>query len=203
MKFYDSVGPNPQVVRIFMAERGVEVPKVTVDLRGGENRQAAYLTKNTAGQTPCLELDDGSVIAEITVICEYLDDITPGLSLFGANAREKAEARMWLRRIDLNIVEPLANGFRFSQGLKLFQNRIRCIPQAADDLKLTAQERLTWLDRQMAGKTWICGDRFTICDIFLYCFLAFGAAVGQPMNPENANIAAWFERVKARPAAAA
>jgi glutathione S-transferase len=203
MKFYNSVGPNPQVIRVFMAERGIEIPSVTVDLRGGENRQEAYMSKNVMGQMPCLELDDGSVLAEITVICEYLDDITPGLSLFGANAREKAEARMWLRRIDLNIVEPLANGFRFSQGLKLYENRIRCIPQAADDLKLTAQERLTWLDGQMAGKTWICGDRFTICDIFLYCFLAFGAAVGQPMNTENKNIAAWFERVKARPASAA
>lgn len=203
MKFYDSVGPNPQVVRVFMAERGIEIPKVTVDLRGGENRQPAYMAKNAMGQMPCLELDDGSVIAEITVICEFLDETTPGLSLFGANAREKAETRMWLRRIDLNIVEPMTSGFRYSQGLKLFQNRIRCIPQAADDLKLIAQEKLTWLDQQMAGKTWICGDRFTICDIFLYCFLAFGAAVGQPLNTENANIAAWFERMKARPSAAA
>ncbi len=203
MKFYNSVGPNPQVVRVFMAERGITIPSVDVDLRGGENRQAPYMAKNPAGQMPCLELDDGTVIAEITVICEYLDDTTPGLSLFGANAREKAETRMWLRRIDLNIVEPLANGFRFSQGLKLFQNRIHVIPQAADDLKQTAQERLTWLDGQMAGKTWICGDRFTICDIFLFCFLAFGTAVGQPMNPANTNLAAWFERAKARPSVAA
>ena len=203
MLFYNSVGPNPQVVRIFMAERGIEIPSTTIDLRGGENRQPAYMEKNPAGQMPCLELDDGTVIAEITVICEYLDDITPGLSLFGANAREKAETRMWLRRIDLNIVEPMANGFRFSQGLKIFQGRIRTIPQAADDLKLTAQEKLTWLDGQMTGKTWICGDRFTVADVFLYCFLAFGIAVGQTQNPDNHNIAAWFERVKARPSMAA
>ena len=203
MQFYNSVGPNPQVVRMFMAERGIVIPKTDVDLRGGENRQAPYMAKNPTGQMPCLELDDGSVISEITVICEYLDDITPGLALMGANAREKAETRMWVRRLDLNIVEPLANGFRFSQGLKLFQNRIRVIPQAADDLKLTAQDKLNWLDGLLAGKTWICGDRFTLADILLFCFLAFGAAVGQPLNPENKNIAAWFERVKARPSATA
>ena len=203
MQFYNSVGPNPRVVRMFMAERGITIPTTDVDLRGGENREAAYMAKNPIGQLPCLELDDGSVLAEITVICEYLDEITAGMSLIGANAQERAETRMWVRRLDLNIIEPMANGFRFSQGLKLFQNRIHCIPQAADDLKLTAQRNLTWLEGQMAGKTWICGDRFTLADIHLYCFLEFGAAVGQPLNPENTAIAAWFERVKARPSSAA
>ena len=203
MQFYNSVGPNPRVVRMFMAERGITIPTTDVDLRGGENREAAYMAKNPIGQLPCLELDDGAVLAEITVICEYLDETTAGMSLIGANAQERAETRMWVRRLDLNIIEPMANGFRFSQGLKLFQNRIHCIPQAADDLKLTAQRNLTWLEGQMAGKTWICGDRFTLADIHLYCFLEFGAAVGQPLNPENTAIAAWFERVKARPSSAA
>ncbi len=203
MHFYNSVGPNPHVVRMFMAERGIEIPQTMVDLRGGENRRAEYLAKNPFGQLPCLELDDGSFIAEITVICEYLDETSPGMSLIGANAKERAETRMWVRRVDLNIIEPMTNGFRFSQGIKLFQNRIHVIPQAADDLKLTAQKNLTWLNGQMEGKTWICGNRFTLADVHLYCFLAFGAAVGQPMNPENANITAWFERVKSRPSSAA
>ena len=203
MHFYNSVGPNPQVVRMFMAERGIEVPQTMVDLRGGENRRAEYMAKNPFGQLPCLELDDGSFLAEITAICEYLDETTPGMSLIGANAKERAETRMWVRRLDLNVLEPLANGFRFSQGIKLFQNRIHVIPQAADDLKLTAQKNLTWLDGQMAGKTWICGNRFTLADVLLYCFLAFGAAVGQPLNPENTTLLAWFDRVKARPSSAA
>ncbi len=203
MHFYNSVGPNPHVVRMFMAERGIEIPQTMVDLRGGENRRAEYLAKNPFGQLPCLELDDGSFLAEITVICEYLDETSPGMSLIGANAKERAETRMWVRRVDLNIIEPMTNGFRFSQGIKLFQNRIHVIPQAADDLKLVAQKNLTWLNGQMEGKTWICGNRFTLADVHLYCFLAFGAAVGQPMNPENANITAWFERVKSRPSSAA
>jgi glutathione S-transferase len=203
MHFFNSVGPNPRVVRMFMAERGLSIPSTDVDLRGGENRQPPYMAKNPTGQMPCLQLDDGSYLSEVTVICEYLDEITPGLSLIGGTARERAETRMWVRRIDLNIVENLAGGFRFSQGLKLFQNRIHVIPQAADDLKAIAQEKLTWLDGLMAGKTWICGDRFTLADIHLYCFLDFGAQVGQPLNTENKNIMAWFERVKARPSTAA
>jgi glutathione S-transferase len=203
MLFYDSVGPNPRVVRMFMAERGIEIPKTTIDLRGGENRQPAYLAKNPAGQLPCLELDDGFVLAEITVICEYLDEITPGTSLIGTNAKERAEARMWTRRVDLNIAEPLANGFRFAEGLKMFQSRTRCIPEAAAGLKAMAQDKLGWLNGQIEGRTFLCGDRLTIADILLFCMLDFGAQVGQPINPEHANVVVHHARMKARPSAAA
>lgn len=204
MLFYDSVGPNPQVVRIFAAERGVELPKTTIDLRGGENRQPAYMAKNPAGQMPALELDDGFVLAEITAICEYLDEIGPaGKTLIGATPQERAETRMWVRRIDLNILEPLANGFRFAEGLKLFAPRIHVIPQAADDLKQIAQEKLTWLNGLIEGREFICGSRLTLADILLFCFLDFGAKVGQPINPANANIVAHHARMKARPSAAA
>jgi glutathione S-transferase len=203
VKFYNSVGPNPRVVRMFMAERGIAVPRAEVELRGGENRQPAYMAKNPMGQMPCLELDDGTVLSEITAICEYLDETTPGPSLIGGTPRERAETRMWTRRIDLNIVEPMTNGFRFAEGLKLFQNRIRCIPQAAGDLKATAQERLAWLDGQIAGRDFICGERLTLADILLFAFLDFAKGVGQPLNPELGNITAHHARMQARPSAAA
>jgi glutathione S-transferase len=203
VKFYNSIGPNPRVVRMFIAEKGLKVPSVEVDLMKGENREANHLARNAHGQMPALELDDGSFISEILPICEYLEDTNPSPALIGTNPKEKAEARMWTRRVDLNIVEPLTNGFRFSQGLRLFQNRIVCVPEAADGLKKIAQDRIKWLDGQMAGRDWLCGKRFTLADIHLYCFLDFGAQVGQPLNPEHANVAAWFERVKARPSTAA
>ena len=152
---------------------------------------------------PTLELDNGMFIAEILPICEYLDEKHGSSSLVGTTPEERAETRMWCRRLDLQILEPLANGFRFSEGLALFKSRIRTIPQAADDLKTLAQERLTWLDGQMAGKQFICGDRFTLADILLWVFLEFGGQVGQPLNAANKNIAAWYERVKARPTSAA
>lgn len=205
MLFYDSIGPNPKVVRMFMAERGnSNIPTETIDLRGGENRREPYLSRNPSGQCPALALDNGTVLAEITAICEYLDEVGPaGKTLIGKTPEERAETRMWTRRIDLNIVEPMANGFRFAEGLKLFENRIRCIPQAADDLKKTAQEKLTWLDGLIAGRQYICGDRLTLADILLFCFVDFFAGIKQPLNPDNKNIQAWYERMKARPSAAA
>jgi len=203
MKFYNSMGPNPRVVRMFMAEKGLDLPRVEVDLRGGENRQPAYLARNPAGQTPALELDDGASICEITAICEYLEEIHPTPPLIGSTPEQRAETRMWLRRVDLNICEPLANGFRYSEGLPLFQNRMRCLPEAAAGLKAIAQDWLTRLDGLIAGREFIAGDRLTLADLHLFGFLEFGAMVGQPLNPENKLITAWFERIKARPAAAA
>ena len=204
MKFYNSVGPNPRMVRMFMAEKGLKVPTVEVDLRGGENRREPYLKVNPAGQCPALELDDGSVLTEITAICEYVDEIATGMpSLIGDTPEARARTRMWSRRIDLNIVEPGANGFRFAEGLKLFQNRIHCIPQAADDLKATAREKLVWLDGLMGGKPCIAGDKLTMADIFLFAFLDFFGSVGQSLDPACKNLAAWFARMKARPSAAA
>jgi glutathione S-transferase len=204
MKLYNSVGPNPRMVRMFMAEKGFEVPKVDVDLRGGENRREPYLSVNPSGQMPALELDDGTVLAEITAICEYVDERkkdTP--SLIGDTPEERAKTRMWTRRIDLNIVEPAANGFRFSEGLKLFQNRIRCIPEAADGLKATARDKLAWLDKLMGSTPFVAGNKLTMADILLFAFVDFMKGVGQPLDPANKNLTAWFERMKARPSAAA
>ena len=204
MKFYNSIGPNPRMVRMFMAEKGIDLPKVEVDLRGGENRREPYLKVNPSGQCPALELDDGSVLAEITAICEYLDETrknTP--SLIGDTPEERARTRMWTRRIDLNIAEPALSGFRFAEGLKLFQNRVRCIPQAADELKATARDKLAWLDKLLGAKPFIAGNKLSMADILLFAMLDFLKDVGQGLDPANKNLTAWFERMKARPSAAA
>jgi glutathione S-transferase len=203
MKFFNSIGPNPQVVRMFMAEKGITIPAEDVNLMAGENRQEAHLQRNPHGQMPCVQLDNGQYLSEIIPICEYLEDKNPTPALIGATPEEKAETRMWTRRIDLNICEPLANGFRFSAGLPLFQNRIVTVPEAADGLKKIAQDRLKWLDGQMAGKTYVVGERFTLADVLLYCFVAFGNQVGQPLNPEFKNLHAWFDRVNVRPSVTA
>jgi glutathione S-transferase len=203
MKFYNSPSPNPRVVRMFMAEKGIDLPKVEIDVRGGENRQPAFMARNPAGQTPCLELDDGSYLSEITAICEYLEELHPTPALIGATPRERAECRMWTRRIDLNIVEPMAYGYRYSTALEMFHNRIHCIPQAADDLKQIAQEKLAWLDGLIAGRAFVCGDRLTLADILLFCFLDFFAGRGQPINQALTTIVAHYARMQARPSAAA
>jgi glutathione S-transferase len=203
MKLYTSIGPNPHVVRMFAAEKGLSLEQTTVDLMAGENRQDAHLARNPAGQLPALELHDGSFVTEILPICEYLEEVCPTPVLIGATPQARAKTRMWTRRIDLNIAETMANGFRFSQGLPLFKDRLHCIPQAADDLKAIAQEWLTWLDGQIAGRPFVTGDALTVADILLFCFLDFGASVGQPINPDNKNVADLYARMKARPSATA
>jgi glutathione S-transferase len=203
MKFYTSIGPNPRVVKMFMAEKGINLPRVEVDLMGGENRQDNHLARNPSGQTPTLELDDGSYLSEITAICEYLEELHPTPPLIGATPQERAMTRMWTRRVDLHVVEPMLNGFRASQGYEIFKHRVRLMPQAADDLKTLAQERIIWLNGLIAGRDFVAGPHLTLADILLYCTLDFGASVGQPLNADNANITAWFARMNARPSAEA
>lgn len=200
MKFYNSIGPNPRVVKLFMAEKGIEIPEVIIDLRGGENRRAPYnIEVNPAGQTPALELDDGSVLTEITAICEYLEERFPATPLIGSTAEERANTRMWTRRVDIKICEPLTNGFRFAEGLPLFEPRMRCLPEAAAGLKAVAQDGTAWLDPLIAGRDFIAGDTLSLADLLLFAFLDFGVSVGQPVNPAFANVNGWYERMKARP----
>ncbi|HEY7800933.1 MAG TPA: glutathione S-transferase family protein [Hyphomonadaceae bacterium] len=203
MKFYNSIGPNPRVVKMFMAEKGIDIPRVEVDLRAGENRQPAHLARNPSGQMPTLELDDGRYLAEVTAICEYLEEKYPNPPLIGATPEERAMTRMWTRRVDLYIVEPMLTGFRGAEGYNFFKDRMRLLPQAAADLKALAQEKIAWLDGLIAGRDFIAGGRFTLADILLFCTMDFAATVGQPVNRGNANIAAWFDRVAARPSAEA
>ena len=182
MKLYDSIGPNPRVVRMAMAEKAMNVETIKVDLMGAENRQAGYLTKVPTGGLPALELDDGSVIAEITVIAEYLEDLKPTPAIIGTTPAERAETRMWVRRIDLAIAEPMTTSFRAAEGRQLFASRMTLLSAgAATELKAIAQEKLLWLDKLMQGRNWVCGERHTLADIVLLAFIEFGASVGQPI----------------------
>ena len=201
MKLFSSRGPNPRVVRMFMAERGITLPTEEVDIIAGDNLNEDYRALNPSAQSPCLQLDDGSVLAEVTVICDYLDEINDGPSLMGDTAQERAETRMWCRRLDTRILEPMTLGFRSAEGLPLFEHRYHVIPHAADDLKATVQENWAWLDSQMADKTYICGKRFTLADIQLFCFAEFGNMIGQAIPDGAANLKAWHARMAKRPAA--
>lgn len=203
VKLLNSFGPNPRMVRMFMAEKGLELDAVEHDLMSAENRQDAYKARNPGAQMPALELDDGSVLAETVVICDYLEDLNPTPALVGSNAQEKAEARMWCRRIEQKITENMYAGFRYSEGLGMFKERMRCLPEAAEGLKASAQDGLAWLDEQLEGKDYLCGDRITVGDLVLYCCADFAAGVGQNIDPSLKNVSAWFARMDARPSAAA
>jgi glutathione S-transferase len=203
MKLYNSLGPNPRLVRMFLIEKAIELPTEEVDLMAGANRKPPYTDKNPAGGMPSLELDDGSVVSETVAICEYLEERNPQPPLIGASPEARAEARMWQRRVELKVTEPLTAGFRSAEGLAMFKDRMRVIPQAADDLKAMAQEGLAWFEGLIGDRDFICGDRFSLPDITLYCFLDFGIGVGQPLDSKLEKLAGWFARVSARPSAEA
>ncbi|MBX9609783.1 MAG: glutathione S-transferase family protein [Gammaproteobacteria bacterium] len=201
MKLLNSFGPNPRLVRMFMAEKGITLPSEDLDLLGGANRQAPYLSKNPAGQTPALELDDGTVIAETVTICEYLEEKHPTPALVGTTAEQRAETRMWVRRVELNITEYMYNGFRFAEGIEIFRNRMLCLPEAAAGLKAKGKAGREWLNGLMAGRDFIVGSRFSLADIVFFACVDFAKGVGQPLEPEFANLTAWYARVAARPSA--
>jgi len=203
MKLYNSIGPNPHIVRMFMAEKGIELEKVEIDILAADNRAEPYLEVNPAGQLPALELDNGELVTEVTAICEYLDEVNPGGDLIGTTPEMRAQTRRWTRWVDLNVYEPAANGFRFAEGLQMFENRMRCLPEAADGLKACAHDKLQWLNDQMATKEFVAGDRFSMADIMLYCGLVFLGQVGQPLDPELKHVTAWIERVGSRASATA
>ncbi len=152
---------------------------------------------------PALELDDGSVLAETTVICEYLDEKLPGDSLLGDTLEERAKNRMWTRRIELNITENMYNGFRYAEGLDLFKDRMYCIPDAAEGLKIKAQGQLEWLDGLMEGRRFVGGDKLSLADLVLYCCLDFTQGLGQSLNPKLNNLNTWFQSMGQRPSARA
>lgn len=201
MKLLNSMGPNPRIVRMFALEKGLPLTLEEVDILAAENRGTDYVKMNPGGQLPALVLDDGTVIGETVAICEYLEDLYPAPALIGSTPLEKAEHRMWQRRIELNITENLYNAFRYSVGLELFKDRMHCLPEAAPGLTQITQEKLAWLDQLMAGKSFICGERFTLVDILLFCALDFGEGAGQPLDTALLNINAWFARMMTRDSA--
>jgi len=189
---------------MFAAEKGLDFDEtITVDLMQGENRQEPYLSKNPAGQVPCLELASGQFIAETIAICEYLEERQPTPALIGNNPEERAETRMWVRRVEWKVIQPMADGFRFAEGQPLFKDRMRVIPEAADGLKATAQDGLQWLDEQIAGRDTIVPGRFSLADVALYSFLEFGSSVGQPLDPAHTVVGAWFAATAKRESASA
>jgi glutathione S-transferase len=201
-RLYDSFGMNPRTLRFFMLEKGIDLPRREVDILSAENRQPDYLRLNPAGQMPALELADGTVISEVPVICELLEELHPEPSLIGRTSLERAITRMWWRRVEINIALPMVQGFYYSDALELFQTRFRCLPEAANGLKERARDGMRWIDGLIEGD-WLAGNRFTAADICLYCYIDQLCEIGQPIPEECTTLKRWFDRVGSRPAAEA
>ncbi len=201
MLVYDAHSPAPRCLRMFLLEKQLQLPAVTVDVMTGENRQSAYLAVNPAGQTPALRLDNNNILTEAVAIAEYLEELYPAPVLIGSTPEQRAQTRQWWRRVELNITEFIHNAYHYAEGLTRFESRIPVVPEAAEGLKRVAQDRLRWLDNMFGTGPYLCGERFTAADIWLYVWLDFGQSVNQPFDQSLPNINPWFDRVAARPSA--
>ena len=202
MKIYDSIGPNPKMVRMFAAEKDFSFSETeTVDLMAGANREEPYLSKNPAGGMPSVELDNGQVVSETIAICELIEEEKPSPPLIGSTAAERAETRMWVRRVEWKIIQPLTDAFRNGPGIQLFESRFRTDASVSPFFASVAQDGYEWLDKQLAGRTTIVPGRFTLADVALYAIAEFGVSVGQGIDPAMKNVSAWFDAVKERPSA--
>lgn len=196
-RLYDSFGMNPRMIRFYLAEKGIDVPRQKVDILGAENRRADHLQRNPAGQLPTLELSDGTFIAETAAIIEYLEELHPEPALIGSTAKERAITRMWWRRVEIGICRPMVLGFYYSEALDLFKTRFKCYPEQGDTQKEIARTGMKWLDGVMS-EPWLAGERFTVADICLYCYIDQLCDVGQPIPEGLSRLRAWFRRVGER-----
>lgn len=203
MLLLDALSPAPRALRMYLLEKGLQLPSRQIDVFSGENRQPEYLACNPAGQTPALLLDDGRCLSEAVATMEYLEDLHPDPPLLGVTPEERAFTRQWQRRVELNVTENIHNAYHYAEGLQRFTGRIPVAPEAADGLKRVAQDRIAWLDGMLGERPFLTGDRFTLADLWLYVWLDFGASVGQPFDRTLPRLGPWFERVAARPSAAA
>jgi len=202
MKIYEShSAPNPRRVRIFLAEKGIQVSYEEVDIGKAVNRGEDFRKKNPLSTVPVLELDDGTFISESVAICRYFEEAHPQPPLFGADAKQRALVEMWNRRMEFNILQPIADAFR--QRHDFFKGRIRQLAEYAEVQRLNAEDGLDWLDRELAARRYIAGDQFSIADITAVVAIDFGRVSKIAIKPDQLNLARWHTEVSARPSAKA
>tara|TARA_Y100000766_G_C18905940_1_gene605763 strand:+ start:2370 stop:2981 length:612 start_codon:yes stop_codon:yes gene_type:complete len=203
LKLYDlPASPNTRRVRIFIAEKNLEIEMIPIDMMSGENKTEEYLAKNPLGRMPLLELDDGTCIAESIAICRYLENEFPDPPLFGTTSLEKAVIEMWQRRMEFQFLNPLIDIFRNTH--EMWKDRLIQIPQVAEIASEGVKKQMVWLDQELQGKEYIAGDGYSVADITAQCAFVMGkAAVGIRIPEDLSNLDAWWSRVTSRPTARA
>ena len=204
MKLYQSYfSPNSRRVRMFLAEKGLEVPCVDVDIRSGQSHTPEYLKINPMGAVPALVIDDEPAIAESVAICRYFEAIRPEPRLFGSTPKETAVIEMWQRRIELKWFVPLTQYWLHSAPMWAYN--VKQIPELAGQNRDEINRFLTWLDGDMADREYIAGNRYSMADIIALTTMdhANSIHVGLEVNQELGNLARWHERVSSRPSARA
>jgi glutathione S-transferase len=187
---------------MFLEEKDLEIPRVVLVLGTGANLTKEHLARNPLGQVPVLELDDGTCISESLVICEYLEELHPQPSLFGETAEQRAQTRMWARRVDLTICEPLGHAFRLSRpGWHRFGGLAPRAPQGVEAMGRIADQHLALVDGHLAENTYLCGERFSCADILLFVSLDQAMRTGQLARGALPAVSRWYQQISDRKSA--
>jgi len=204
MKLYDCAqAPNPRRVRIFLAEKGITgIPMEQVNVFAGEQTAPAFLARNPDGAVPVLELDDGTCISESMAICRYFEDTNPGQKLMGKTPKESGTIEMWQRRVEYSLFDKVGAYFHHATDglgeLEPFQ-----IAEWGHKGKEIALQSMQRLDERLQGNEFIAGDSFSVVDITGLCAMDFATILGIQAPAGLKNLAGWYDRVSARPSAAA
>lgn len=209
MKLHDfTMAPNPRRVRIFLAEKDIEMEIVSVDLSQREQMNDSYVAINPRRAVPALELDDGRVLTESVAICRYLEELHPDPPLFGCDAWDRAVVEMWHRRVELEGLQAVADGVRNSSPF--FKGRaiagavdFEQIPALAERGRQRTALFKSMLDERLADSEFIAGDRFTVADIAALVACDFAKVLKMRVGDDTPNLKRWYATVSSRPSAAA
>ncbi|RLT93543.1 glutathione S-transferase family protein [Ketobacter sp.] len=202
MKIYETKSaPNPRRVRMFLAEKGIDMEYVELDIAAGENLNDANRSKNVTTKVPFLELDDGTCIGESIAICRYFEELQPEPALFGTNPLQKAQVEMWQRRVELHLLLPIGMCFQHTSGY--FKDRMNPIPAWGEESGKNAVDFLAVLESHLSDNTYLCGNYFSVADITLLCSLDFARVVKIRLQDTHPNLQRWYQQVSSRPSAKA
>ncbi|MDZ7602672.1 MAG: glutathione S-transferase [Hoeflea sp.] len=203
MKLYDGgKAPNPRRVRVFLAEKAIEIETVPVDMGQMGHKSSEVTALNPLQRLPVLVLDDGTVITESVAICRYFEELHPEPPLMGTDARDKAIVEMWNRRMELNFLASVAAAFRHTHpAMKEWE-----VPQLAEWGEANRPKALSFLDlldRELADREFIAGDRYTIADITGLIAFDFMKPARIERPAHLTNVMRWYGTVSSRPSALA
>lgn len=203
MKLYGAPmpAPNPRRVRIFLAEKGIELPETAVDMRQREHKSPEHRARNSLGQVPTLELDDGTCISETVSICRYFEEVQPDPPLFGRTPVEKALIDMWVRRTEFTVMMPVGNFWRHAHPFTA--KLLTQFKDFGESNRETYAGAQWWLDKELADRPFLVGDSYTVADICLLTTVDFADWIGLPLLDEVSNLRAWHGRASGRPSAKA
>ena len=203
MKLYDGGrAPNPRRVRVFLAEKGVSVPTEQVDLGALAHKSAAYSAINPLQRVPALVLDDGTIITESIAICRYFEMLHPKPSLFGIEPKEVATIEMWQRRMELQLMLQVGHVFRNTHPA-MKDMEVPQVPAWAEANKPRVMEFLNVLDKELEGRRFVAGDRFSVADITGMIGIDFMKPAKLTVPDSLTNVRRWHDEVSARPSAKA